>query len=470
MNILDTQAWAQRTFATTKLGDKRRSHRAVQVAASMMRRPNAQLPQQMCSLHALKAAYRLLDEQDVTHEQLSKPHWDQTRRAAARGPLVLLVHDDTHVDHTHHPKTSQLGPIGDGTGQGYIIQSVLAAAPKPREVLGIAHQQPFLRQPVLNKAESSVQRRKRERESLVWIRAVEQIGSPPDPANMTWVHVADRYGDIFDFMTAARQQDCHFLVRVAQDRRVRTHDGELNRVLSLAANLSAQDYQTIELPPRPHLRLPARQARLALSMQSISLLAPKHPTLRPPHAQPHLSVWVVRVWEVDPPSEVQEPIEWVLLTSVPTSTVAQGWERRDWYSCRWLIEDYHHCLKTGCLLEERHLHTGERLMRLLGFLSPIAVRLLQLREIARTAPQQLAKQHLPQDVVRVVAALAEVPVERLTMENLWREVARQGGHLGRRRDGPPGWQTLWRGWLYIQSLVEGIHLAANRAHPPPEPG
>jgi hypothetical protein len=27
----------------------------------------------------------------------------------------------------------------------------------------------------------------------------------------------------------------------------------------------------------------------------------------------------------------------------------------------------------------------------------------------------------------------------------WREVAKLGGFLARRRDGEPGWQTLWRG-------------------------
>jgi hypothetical protein len=32
-------------------------------------------------------------------------------------------------------------------------------------------------------------------------------------------------------------------------------------------------------------------------------------------------------------------------------------------------------------------------------------------------------------------------------------VAQQGGYLGRKRDGPPGWKTLWRGWLYVQAVL-----------------
>ncbi|HKA54743.1 MAG TPA: IS4 family transposase, partial [Candidatus Binatia bacterium] len=33
-----------------------------------------------------------------------------------------------------------------------------------------------------------------------------------------------------------------------------------------------------------------------------------------------------------------------------------------------------------------------------------------------------------------------------------------GGHLNRRGDGLPGWQTLWRGMLTLQALVEGARL------------
>jgi len=28
-------------------------------------------------------------------------------------------------------------------------------------------------------------------------------------------------------------------------------------------------------------------------------------------------------------------------------------------------------------------------------------------------------------------------------------------------DGPPGWKTLWKGWFYIQALLDGVHLAAQ---------
>jgi len=173
-----------------------------------------------------------------------------------------------------------------------------------------------------------------------------------------------------------------------------------------------------------------------------------------------LVVWVVHVWEPEPPQGV-EGLEWIRLPSVPTDTLEQAWERVDWYRARWIVEDYHQGLKTGCSIELRQLQSYEALRRLLGLLAPAAVRLLQLRAAAREAPEQPASEILPLDLVQVVALLAQVPASELTTQQCWYTIARFGGYLHRRSGGPPGWKTLWKGWFYIQALLEGVHLAAR---------
>jgi hypothetical protein len=447
--ILHPRAWAERTFGTVQIGDQRRTRRLVAMAAPMMRHPNASLPHQLQAPKALKAAYRLLEEPDVTPQAVIRPHCQQTRRLAGEHPLVLFVQDATHADFTAHRKTTGLGPIGDGKGRGFLLQTVVAVLPTPRQVLGIAHQEPFLRQPAPK--ENSSQRQRRPRESQVWERAVVEIGAPPP--GCLWIHIGDRGADLFDFLTACRRQECHFLVRADQDRCVVTPEETASYLIRFAATLPAQGERTIAIPAR--LGQPAREARLSIGFSPVTLQAPAQPrgTGRTP-----LSAWVVRVVEGDPPAGV-EPLEWVLITSVPTTTLAAAWERVAWYRCRWLIEDYHQCLKSGCLLEQRQLHDYTGLIRLLALLAPIAVRLLQLREIARLHPEQLATDALPRELVLLVATLAEVPVETLTVGRFWRAVASYGGYLGRRQDGPPGWQTLWRGWLHVQTLLEGVRLA-----------
>ena len=97
---------------------------------------------------------------------------------------LLLIQDMTEVDYAHHPKTQGLGPIGNGTHKGYLLQSVLAVKPENKEVLGIAAQEPFLRQPA-PEGETSTQRKKRkEKESEVWRRQVQEIGTAPPGCSM----------------------------------------------------------------------------------------------------------------------------------------------------------------------------------------------------------------------------------------------------------------------------------------------
>ena len=194
--ILSPSRWSRRQFGTVDLGDQRRERRAVMMATRLTRNPTASLPNQMGSPKALKAAYRVLSEVDVTYEALMTPHWEQTQRAVSQERLVLMVQDTTPIDHTHHPTTKGLGPIGNNRGYGYLLHTVLALVPRPRRVLGIVHQEPFLRQAAPR--ESCNRRRRRPRESQVWMRAAQAVG--PAPENSLWVHVGDRYSDIFEFM------------------------------------------------------------------------------------------------------------------------------------------------------------------------------------------------------------------------------------------------------------------------------
>jgi hypothetical protein len=217
----------------------------------------------------------------------------------------------------------------------------------------------------------------------------------------------------------------------------------------------AADTQTLVL--KGNQKRKTREAQVQMSYGAVRLWPPED---QKDKGVPPLVVWVVRVWEVEPPEGV-EALEWVLLTSVPTQSVAQAWQRVQWYRCRWIVEDYHQGLKTGCGVEQRHLQTYESLRRLLGLLAPVAVRLLQVRATARQQPEVPACQVLPTEVVQVLATLLHAPVAHLTAQKAWYTIASYGGYQGRKSDGPPGWKTLWKGWFYIQALVEGVQLASQ---------
>ncbi len=472
--LLSASQWAEYTFGSVRLGDQRRTQRAVAMARAIAHDPAASLPAQMQDAAATQAAYRFLQTPDVTYEQLIGPHVQQTRTQAREHEQVLLIQDTTSIDYQQHPTTTGLGPIDNGSHHGYLLQSVLAVVPASREVLGLMHQEPFLRQPA-PPGETRREREQRERESQVWERSVQAIGAPP--AGVHWIHVGDRYSDIFAFLSLCRQQQSDFVVRAAQDRCVdllveqadapvppRSHHprraeqqaaAKPQHLFEVARGWSAVGEQELKLDATKQAK--ARVARVVISFGCLRLLPPQNQQSSGMHP---LVVWVVRVWEPEPPEGV-EGLEWVLLTSVPTATVEQAWQRVDWYRARWLVEDYHQGLKTGCRIEVRQLQSYEALRRVLGLLAPAAVRLLQLRAAARETPEQLAHEILPTDLVQVVALLAAVPATELTVQQCWYTIARYGGYLHRRSGGPPGWKTLWKGWFYMQALLEGVHLATR---------
>jgi hypothetical protein len=319
IRFLDPLNWAQRTFGQTQLGDKRRTLRAVSVGARMMRKPNASLPEQMRWRKHLVAAYRLLAEADVTHDALLRPHCRQTLAAALRQPLVLLIQDTTELDYSRYPHyhtdpaISGLGPIGDGRGRGMLLQTVLAVVPSPRQVLGIAHQEPFVRQALSadQKKQHSYQRQSRARESQVWSRAVQAVGYAPPPSSSQWVHVGDRGSDLYEFLATAHQHDCHFLVRAVQDRRVQDAQGMKDHLMNFARALPCVDEREIDLPTAHGQQ--ARRAKLALAVSTkpLTLFPPVQPR-QSSHHKPRLEGWVVRVWEQNPPPQVKEGVEWVL--------------------------------------------------------------------------------------------------------------------------------------------------------------
>jgi hypothetical protein len=446
--VTDTRQWAEQQFGQVDLGDARLERRAVEMAGQMALLPGASLPQQMGGRADLVAAYRLLDNAKVSHAALVESSCRATLERAAREPVVLLTQDITHLDYSHYAQTmAGLGPIGDGRGLGLLLHTTLAVLPQPREVLGIADQQVFRRVPV-PEGQYRRTRPKAERESRVWCEAAREIGRPPEGTR--WVVVADREADHTDFLLTCREQGLDFNVRLAYASRVIVEDNRNNTLFAAARSWKPVAGKVVEIRGRGGRQ--ARQARVLISFGRVSLRVPKKHRPFP--------IWIVRAWEVDAPAGV-EPLEWILATSVSVGTAADALERIEWYTARWLNEDYHQCLKTGCAIEQRDLEDVARIERLLGLLAPVGVRLLQLREGARLNPDVPATTVADPLMVGILAAKLDVPLTQMTVRNFWRGIAQLGGFQGRRSDGEPGWKTLWRGWLYLDAMAQGARLATS---------
>ena len=89
----------------------------------------------------------------------------------------------------------------------------------------------------------------------------------------------------------------------------------------------------------------------------------------------------------------------------------------------------------------------------------MAVRLLQLWAVVLETPERLASEFLPTDLVQVVALLAKAPAATLTAQQSWDAIARCDGAAV-----VPWLENLWKGWFYVQTLLEGVHLATRLSH------
>lgn len=452
----EVREWAIEQFGAVELGDMRRTERALEMAECMARRPGDSLPKQMTDWRGQKGAYRLLDNKAVTLEALSVSHWEQTRkRARQMGDTVLMVQDITEIDYSSHKATQGLGPIGDHRGRGLLAHNTLAVSADDKHVLGLAYQQVWTRVDVNYKqTETKAQRHKRaDKQSARWIKAVQEIGSAP--AGVRWVHVGDRECDIFDFFQAVIATGSDFCIRILQNRRVEDWvEGDPHYLITALREVEALGYRSLEVAAKPGQK--KRTAHLAISWQQVTLCSPRNR----PGPKTMLTAWAIRTWEPDPPPDV-EAIEWLLLTSVAVETLADALERIDWYTYRWIVEEYHSCLKTGCAIEKSQLQHGDRLQRLLGFLAILAVRLLQLRDWSRTKPNLLALKVVQPVLVQIMAYQTHSNPNTMTVKQFWDAVASVGGFPGRISDGQPGWKRLWHGWLRLLDWADGVHFAQN---------
>ena len=444
----DVNEWAAQQWGDAQLKDQRRTARAVTLGAQLAANPTAQLPEQTGSWKDTKAAYRLLNQAAVTHKELGTPHWQATRqRARLSDGVALFIQDGTEADYSHHPKVLGLGRLNKLKRHGMQIHTCLCL-PLATGELGVAAQRVWQRPPKPPGKESNYAMSLRETEYDVWAETLQEIGpAPARDSGVTWISVGDRASDIYGYFRVAQSLGWEVVARAARDRIIYTLAGERTYLLQWARGLVSQATTTVAVRGRDGA--PARSATLQVAWSACEVPAPARGKEL---SGPRLRVSVVRAWEADPPAGV-EPLDWVLVTSLVVSNVADALQVIAYYEKRWLIEEYHKCLKTGCALEARQLETASGLEALLGFLAIVAVRLLQLREASRQKPEAPARHYVAPELIQTVQSYFKLPSGELSLREFWRAVARLGGFLARKSDGDPGWQTLWRGWLKLQDLA-----------------
>ncbi len=447
---LNVNQWAEEQFGQCDLGDRRRSRRLVRYAAQAAADPSGSTPKQTESWHDCKAAYRLIDNDDVNFAAITAPHYAATR---ARSEGTWLVISDTTETHFPGAQVKGLGPTGDGGGRGFLLHSALMVRSDGREIAGLAAQVIHYRRKVKKEASGAKRLRRKDRESVIWGQVIDQVG--PAPQGVRFIHVFDRGGDQFELYSRILRTKAGWVGRAAQlHRKIRTPQGSGMELSAYLEQLPVAGTYTLEL--RANQGQPARQATMEVRFGPVIVPRPKHCSKWVKDSDiREIAMWVVEAREINPPNGV-EAARWVLLTSEPVQNFDTAWTILEYYEKRWLVEEFHKALKTGCRLEARQYETAKRLEAITAVLSVLAVRLVQLKMVARDDPQRPADQVVPKKWIVMLQCLRKrTPSQAWTVREFYREMAKLGGFLGRKSDGEPGWITVWRGFEILHLCLRG---------------
>jgi hypothetical protein len=460
--------WAEEEFRRIRLFDPRLKRRLFILAEDFYANATESIPQACGSKARTIAAYRFFHNEAVTMDVVLEAHTEAAIDRLRSHRLVLAPQDTTTLDYSTHLMTEGLGPTNtrDG-GLGLLLHDTLAFTEEGTP-LGVLDAQCWARDP-----EDRGKKHRRhllpieEKESAKWLRSYRKLAEIQRQCpETTLVSIGDRESDVYElFEEAAKHPEGpHLLVRSEKSRKRRVDD---ERLWAHMSKRPVAGQLEIHIPRRGSQR--ARQARVDLRFARVSLSPPRRYSKQPP-----IRLWAVYLVEerravevLDPEGDAVreaalagEPIQWMLLTTAPVETVEDARARVAWYAARWGIEQYHRVLKSGCRIEDRQLGHANRLEACLGVDMVVAWRIFHLTMLGREAPALPCSVFFEPVEWKTLCCLARrrrvPPEEPPSLRDAVYLLGALGGHLGRRGDGPPGTQVLWRG---IQRLEVGVWMA-----------
>jgi hypothetical protein len=455
--------WVHREFAGAKLGDRRLQARLLALADAFFAKPQANIPQACGAPATAKAAYRFFDHDRVTMDALLEPHHQATIDRMRRESVVLVAQDTSSLNYTMHSEMQGIGPISNRVNgpQGLMVHSALAFRPDGLP-LGLLDIECWARDPrEFGKKKQRHSKPIEAKESFKWIRALTPIAGAAGQCSSTRVvTLADRESDIFEYLLEARSRGLDVVVRAKENRAL---DAEVQRLwphMHLRPTAG-----TIELQVPRHGRQPARTAEMSVHFGEVTLAPPQDKQHLPP-----IGMWAVFTREELPPKEVKEPLEWMLLTTVPVTGLVDALERVQWYARRWGIEVFHRILKSGCQIEDRQLGTADRLEACLAIDAVVAWRIHYLTWLGRATPDLPCTVAFEADqwkAVIVFKTRKPPPEQPPSLRQMIRSIAQLGGFLARKSDGEPGTQTLWRGLQRMDDITAAFRSFRTAYAMPP---
>lgn len=455
--------WCRDEFADVDLGDQRLNGRLVEIAASLLAKPESSLTKSAQDSAAVRGAGRFFSNPRFGYEDMLIPHCEKTLERFSHEDVVLLLQDTSHLNFGKHKATQGLGHVGTAHGidhQGIMMHSALAVSDKG-ECFGLLHQKLWVRPEERRKGAKKNSHQFvpfEEKESFKWVdglRAVDALmdGLEKKP-HLIWV--ADREADVYEHLAEMEQLRHSFVIRINNDRIVDSDERYLWSTLASYASQGVYEIQMRDEDGATH------QAKIEVRFGPIKLLAQRRQKGAHQGKLPDLELFGILAREIDPPAGY-EPIEWGLITSLRVNTLADALKIIGYYEKRWHIECFHKALKSGFKAEDCRLDSADKLMKFITLASILATRLYWASMLRRLDPDRSASDILSDLEWRLLHAKAnpkaKSPARPPTVHEATTWIAQLGGFRGTYKE--PGMIVYWRGWHTLLNMVEGARIASR---------
>lgn len=451
-NILNTNNWIYNfCYNNPFIKDLRLKNRLYNSMLQISNNPSKSHPEQFETWAELNGFYRLINNEKISFNFLMDPYFNTVKEKVDKLNKVLIIHDTSTLTYSSHTKIKGINPIhpNNADDKGLLLHTSLAIDADNKNIIGIINQKPFNRVPknkTLKRGKQHILSKKPE--SDVWSELVNNIGR--SNTDTQYIHIGDRGSDMHVFFNTCLSNNSDFLIRAKHNRKLTNHTREnpMNFIDKLK-KLPILDTQIVEIPVKGTSK--KRKVTLNISYSKYHIKTPQHRSIN------NMEVYGIRVWE----DTIDGSLEWFLTTSIPIKDIKEAWVLVDYYKSRWIIEEYHKCLKTGCNIENRNFSNKNKIENVLGILSPIACKLLCIKHISKANPNKLAKEYIDKSLLLVLTKYKKLSFDTITIKEFYHNVANLGGFLMRKHDGNPGWITLWRGWNTLLIMLKGVKLFNN---------
>lgn len=463
--------WIEEEFGSAALGDKRLVARLMQLGESFFAMPTANIPQACATNAAVKAAYRFFDNDQISMDAILAPHFEATEQRVRKHEVVLVVQDTSSLNYTSHPETEGLGPINTTKDNsiGLLLHDTMAFTQEGTP-LGLLDVQCWARDKT--KAGSRHKHHSEaieEKESIKWLtsyRAVCEVQARRPQTRL--IVMADREADIHELFACHLKirKSAELLIRAEKSRKRNIVDDEeqIQRLWPFMNARKPDGFGEIVVPPRPDR--PSRLAKLEVRFAPVTLKAPIRK-----RQLPDVPLCVVHAKEIDLPAGVDEPLEWMLLSTLPVTSFEEAKTALARYAKRWGIEIYHRVLKSGCRIEDRQLGAARRLENCLAIDMVVAWRIHHLTWLGRETPDMPCTVYFDDaEWKALVGFINQTPIAPATPPTLRQAmimVASLGGFLNRKSDGEPGTETIWRGLQRLDDITKAYIAFFLRPQNPP---